>query len=68
MTLNDKQKAIMALIRRSTSENGWHKVSEQVWPVVEAAAIPSDLIEVNSEGGHYVRLTPNGEIVMKYLV
>ena len=69
MKLTDKQTNIMRLIRRSTPSGGWYTVSKAVWPLVESADIPSDLLEVRlSDGAHSVRLTPNGEVVMKYLV
>ncbi|CCB64490.1 hypothetical protein [Hyphomicrobium sp. MC1] len=69
MKLTDKQVNIMRLVRRSTPIDGWYKVSEPVWPVVEAAHMPSDLVEARqTDGEHFVRLTEKGETVMEYLV
>lgn len=69
MKLTDQQANILRLIRRSTPVDGWYVVSEPVWPVVEAAHMPAELVEAREiDGAHSVRLTPSGEVVMKYLV
>lgn len=69
MSLTDRQTNIMRLIRRSTPRDGWFSVSDQVWPVVEAAQMPPDLVEVRqNDGEHFIRLTDKGETVMKYLI
>jgi len=69
MSLTDKQRRIMELIRRSTPRDGWYEVSEPIWPVVEAASMPTELVEVRSiDGARSLRLTPSGEVVMKYLI
>ena len=67
MELTPKQLNIMRLVRRSTPVEGWYKVSDMVWPVVESAELPTDLVETKHDDGHYLRLTPNGEVVMQYL-
>lgn len=65
--LTQKQKNILALIRRSTPVGGWYKVSDQVWPVVDGV-LPDDLAEVRHDDGHWLRLTDKGEAIMEYLV
>ncbi len=69
MSLTDKQKNVLRLLRRSTPVNGWYKVSDTVWPIVDSAMMPADLVEVRLiDGAHEICLTSAGEAVIKYLV
>lgn len=69
MKLTKKQADIMRLIRRSTLVDGWCRVSPPVWPVVADAHMPAELLEVREiDGVHSVRVTHDGEVVMKYLI
>lgn len=69
MKLTNKQANIMRLIRRSTPKDGWYQVSKQVWPIVEAAQMPKDLVEARlNDGVREVRLTHDGEVVSAYLI
>lgn len=70
MKLTGKQVDIIRLIMRSRSlDDGWRKVSDPVWPLIEGAHMPEDLVEVRrSDGERFVRLTPNGVVVATYLI
>ena len=69
MKLTNAQANIMRLIRRSTPTEGWYKVSEQVWPVIESSQMPPALVETRHiDGEHFVRLTEKGETVTEYLI
>lgn len=61
--LTDRGKAFLALVMRSPDiGDGWRKVSQQVWPLVEAFEAP-DLIE---KGDMCVRLTEAGNTVFRF--
>jgi len=69
MKLTKKQADIMRLIRRSTPVDGWYLVSPPVWPVVADAHMPAELLDAREiDGVHSVRVTHDGEVVMKYLI
>lgn len=60
---------LLRLVRKGMTEHdGWAPVSAVVWPLV--AALPDDLVErePGDEGAGRVRLTPEGDTVMAWLL
>lgn len=65
--LNDKQVQLLKLIARSPDiDRGWRQVSDPIWKAVEAYA-HKDLTEIDPARKR-IRLTPDGETVLKYIV
>lgn len=57
---------LMRLASKEAGEDGWAKVSPQVWPAVRR--IPGDLVSLREDGsGFYMRLTEGGVAVAKYV-
>lgn len=64
--ITDAQKNVMRLIQRSPDVgDGWRQVSGALWRVVVANSHP-DLTDLDEEMKR-VRLTAEGETVMRYL-
>ena len=65
MKIDPKDIHLLRLIRKDKGADGWTKVSDVVWPLVEK--LPSKLCELKkgSECG-YIRLTPEGDIVLNW--
>lgn len=66
--MDERAKQILQLIRRSPDRgDGWRSVSSALWPLVTNA--PSDLVELRPSegGGGSVRLTSDGEAVVRHL-
>ena len=65
--LTDNNRSFLKLLLRSPDVgDGWRNVSEVVWPLVTGFD-KEKLIETDSENKR-VRLTPEGLIVVEYLV
>lgn len=64
--ITDQQKSLLHLIVRTRDiGDGWRQVSETLWSVVSANAVP-ELVELDVELKR-VRLSPEGTIVMRWL-
>lgn len=66
MKLSDGQRHLLKLARKDANDEGWAKVSLQVWPKV--LGVPDDLLEKerSDDGGGRVRLTHAAEAFLKY--
>jgi len=68
--LSAEQRGVLLLVGRSVArDDGWVFVSSQVWPAVQQAATPTELLESLSDedGRAYVRLTKTGRVVLDWL-
>ena len=64
--LSDKDKGFIRLLMRSPDNGeGWRKVSNMLWPLVERFDA-QELIE-RDDGMHMVRLSEKGQTVSEYL-
>jgi hypothetical protein len=59
--LTNGDKHLMRLMHRDKNTDGWTKVSQQVWPLVER--LPKELVELHPEGG-FAKLTEAGETIV----
>lgn len=69
MTLSENQTIFLKLVLRSSDAgDGWRNVSRVVWNVIkeQAESLP-DLIEIDKDTFR-LRLTKEGQIVVRYLV
>jgi hypothetical protein len=68
MQITEKQKNIVALIKRSQpNPDGWYSISETVWPLVDGT-LPDDLVETEKlETGGRLRVTDIGTYVFDYI-
>lgn len=63
--MTQEQKALLRLILRSPDNgDGWRKVSAMLWPHVVEYRHPV-LTEIDEEN-RFIRLTPEGETVLRY--
>lgn len=63
--LSDRQIDTLRLLRRSVGADGWAKVSEICWPLLDC--VPPDLIERERfEVGGRARFTERGDAVEMY--
>ena len=63
--LNSGQLHLMRLILQDSNEEGWTRVSKQVYPLI--SALPSDLVELTQEEDEsgYAKLTEHGHHIME---
>jgi hypothetical protein len=65
--ITDNNRSFLKLLLRSPDiGDGWRKVSDVVWTLVDQFDKP-ELLEKDSEGKR-VRLSPNGQVVADYLI
>lgn len=56
---------ILKLTSRDADQDGWSKVSKLIWPI--CAALPDDLVKKRpSDDGGHIRLTSDGEAIVRY--
>lgn len=65
--ITDNNRSFLKLLLRSPDiGDGWRKVSDVVWPLVEQFDKP-ELLEKDTDGRR-VKLSPDGETVVAYLI
>ena len=65
MKINSGQLHLLRLIEKDADGEGWAKVSKNVWPLT--SSLPKDLVVLRETAdGGFVRLTDEGEVVLKW--
>lgn len=63
--LNHSDKHLLRLVRQGKDAEGWAKVSEMVWPLVQS--LPTELVTIEAtDTGGRAKLTDAGETVLDW--